>query len=107
MAKSKWIWYGGDFEIYHAMKQNLRREQYGVGTYVPMWRIDMPRPTALFYKIAVLEKEEKMTAYANGNGYVTIQCDERVPDGKTKKKCAEVQSRRGNNAEARQKLHKD
>ncbi len=85
MAKSKWIWYGGDFEIYHAMKQNLRREQYGVGTYVPMWRIDMPRPTALFYKIAVLEKEEKMTAYANGDGYVTIQCDERVPDGKTKR----------------------
>ena len=85
------------------MKQNLRREQYGVGTYVPMWRIDMPRPTALFYKIAVLEKEEKMTAYANGNGYVTIQCDERVPDGKTKRNVQKYNL----GEEITLKLHKD
>ena len=85
MANSKWIWYGGDFEIYHAMKQNLRREEYGIDLYVPMWRIDAPHPTALFYKIAVLDKEEKMTAYANGRGYVTVQYDEQIPDGKTRR----------------------
>ena len=73
MANSKWIWLGGDFEIYHAMLQNLRREEYGIDKYIPMWRTDAPRPVARFYKIAILEKEEKMTAYANGKGYVTPQ----------------------------------
>lgn len=86
MANSKWIWYGGDFEIFHTMKQNLRREEYGIDLYVPMWRVDAPRPTVLFYKISVLDKEEKMTAYANGRGYVTVQYDEQIPDGKTRRK---------------------
>lgn len=27
---SKWIWYHGDFEIYHAMKQNFDREERGM-----------------------------------------------------------------------------
>ena len=31
MSKSYWIWYPGDFELYHGMKQNFSRVERGFG----------------------------------------------------------------------------
>ena len=29
MSTAKWIWYPGDYEVYHNLKFHLRREEYG------------------------------------------------------------------------------
>ena len=54
---AKWIWYPGDFELYHSMLVHNRREKRGM-YYSPMWRVDSPHRNMRFYKIAVLEKPE-------------------------------------------------
>ena len=54
---AKWIWYPGDFELYHSMLLHNRREKRGM-YYSPMWRVDSPHRNMRFYKIAVLEKPE-------------------------------------------------
>ncbi|MBQ9511204.1 MAG: hypothetical protein IJR55_05885 [Clostridia bacterium] len=61
---AKWIWYPGDFELYHAMLVNNRREKRGM-FYSPMWRVDAPNRNMRFYKIAVLEKPEFIRVIAN------------------------------------------
>lgn len=37
--KSVWIWYPGDFEIYHGMLQNFQREERGYG-WPAYWKMD-------------------------------------------------------------------
>ena len=47
MKKAKWIWYYGDFEIYHSLLLHSRREQYG-HDYPSMWSIPAPHPTVSY-----------------------------------------------------------
>ena len=49
MSKAQWIWYNGDFELYHSMKLHSRREEYGV-EYPCFWSLSAPYPTASFAK---------------------------------------------------------
>ena len=37
MEHTFWIWYPGDFELYHAMKQNFSRVERGFG-WPAFWR---------------------------------------------------------------------
>lgn len=37
MKTCYWIWYPGDFELYHAMKQNFSREERGYGRPAMFW----------------------------------------------------------------------
>lgn len=46
---AKWIWYNGDFEIYHSMKLHTRREEFGC-EYPPMWSLNAPYPNVSFWK---------------------------------------------------------
>ena len=64
MKQSKWIWHPGDFELYHSMLLHNRRT-VGGEYYAPMWRVDAPHSNVLLYKIAILEKPETVTVYAN------------------------------------------
>ena len=43
MPKAQWIWYNGDFELYHSMKLHARREEYGV-EYPCFWSLSAPYP---------------------------------------------------------------
>lgn len=64
MSKSKWIWNPDAFEHYHGMLLHNRRTVSG--TYCPpMWRVDSPSRNLFLYKVAVLEKPETVTMYAN------------------------------------------
>ena len=64
MSKSKWIWNPDAFERYHGMLVHNRRTVSG--TYCPpMWRVDSPSRNLFLYKVAVLEKPETVTMYAN------------------------------------------
>lgn len=69
--KSYWIWHWGDYEIYHAMLLNLRRQEFGAD-YPPFcWGIAAPYVSVEF----VREYEGEggyITAYSTGNGNVTV-----------------------------------
>ncbi len=47
MSQAKWIWFNGDFELYHSMKLHTRREEYGC-EYPTFWTLSAPYPNASF-----------------------------------------------------------
>ena len=53
------------------MLVNNRREAWNV-PIMPMWRVDSPHMNVLFYKTAVLEREEKLTVHSNGLVNITV-----------------------------------
>ena len=69
--KSKWIWYYGDFEIYHSLKMQLRREEYDYH-FAPFWRMDSCWHNVLFRRNIVLGKQETVIVHAYGSGRVEI-----------------------------------
>ncbi len=75
--KSYWMWLYGDYEIYHIMQVNLRRQEYGVD-YPPFWKISTPEVSVEFLKRISSEKEGYIKAYSTGKGYVLID-EERYP----------------------------
>lgn len=68
---SKWIWYYGDFEIYHSLKVQTRREEYDY-YFPPFWKLDDCWHNVNFTKEVELESPAEMTVYAHGNGHVEI-----------------------------------
>ena len=47
MGKGKWIWFPGDYEIYHNLQLHARRYQRGV--YIPaQWGLATPYPGIQF-----------------------------------------------------------
>lgn len=83
--KSYWMWYPGDFEIYHTMLLHMRRDEREQ-TVPAFWRISAPDVHVMFSTVA---GGGKLTAYSDAAGYVSI--DEKryplnkeitIPDGK-------------------------
>ena len=66
-----WIWYPGDFEIYHGMCQNFDREERGY-FWPAFWKIDNCRPAVKFTKEVYVEKKTSFTVHAQGRGYVAL-----------------------------------
>ena len=76
MKKSKWIWYYGDFELYHTRAMMNRREVRGL-YYPPMWRVDGVHQNLFVYKIATLDAPETMRVYSNGGDVSVVVNGER------------------------------
>lgn len=72
MNKGRWIWYPGDFEIYHGLLQNLSREERGVN-WPAFWRIDDCRKNVKFHKVYTLEHDTVFTVHSEKTGYILIQ----------------------------------
>lgn len=66
-----WIWYQGDFEIYHGMLQNFQREERSYG-WPAYWKMDDWRKNICFSKKYDLEQETKFCVHGYGQGYVAI-----------------------------------
>ena len=49
MNNAVWIWYPGDFEIFHGMRQNFRREERGLG-WPAFWKMDDWRKNVRFFR---------------------------------------------------------
>lgn len=47
--KAKWIWYYGDYEIFHSLLLHGRREEFGA-SYPPMWTMSGVYPLVYFSK---------------------------------------------------------
>ena len=71
MNKSHWIWYPGDFEIYHGMLQNFSREERGF-IWPAYYHLDDCRKHVRFTREYDQKKEETVTVYANCLGYYRI-----------------------------------
>ena len=68
---SRWLWYPGDMEIYHCMKQNFSREERGFD-WPAYWHMDDWNKSVLFTKTVELPEKTSFTPYANGVGYLEV-----------------------------------
>lgn len=76
-----WIWYQGDFELYHAMKQNFSRVERGYG-WPAFWKSEGYRNRLAFRKEYCIEKKTTFCVYSKAIGYVLVG-DQKYPFGKT------------------------
>lgn len=66
-----WIWYPGDFEIFHHLLLNTRREEREY-QWPAFWRLDDCCHNVRFRKQVSCAQPESMTVYAHGAGHVLI-----------------------------------
>ncbi len=78
---SRWIWYRGDYEIYHSMLLHARREEYGAD-YPCMWGLANVYPRVNFMKIADLAADGFVRLRVHGIGYLLVD-NIRYPSGET------------------------
>ena len=71
MKQAQWIWYNGDFELYHSMKLHARREEYGV-EYPCFWSLSAPYPTASFAKAFHADEADTIRLVTPHKAYITI-----------------------------------
>lgn len=71
MDGNYWIWYPGDFELYHAMKQNFSRVERGAG-WPAFWKSEGFRNRVAFRQTYRLEKMTDFTVYSDAAGYVLV-----------------------------------
>ncbi|MBC7960565.1 MAG: alpha-rhamnosidase [Vallitaleaceae bacterium] len=69
---ANWIWYPGDFEIYHGMCQNFDREERGF-FWPAYWKIADCRHNLKFTATYQLEKETQFYVAAIGQGHVSVK----------------------------------
>ena len=84
MEHTFWIWYPGDFELYHAMKQNFSRVERGFG-WPAFWKSEGFRNRVAFRRTYELEQETSFTVFSNAIGHVLVTWEEgekKYPFGK-------------------------
>lgn len=80
IERNYWIWYPGDFELYHAMKQNFSRIERGIG-WPAFWKSEGFRNRVVFRRNYQLEKETVFSVYSKSIGYVLVG-DRKYPFGR-------------------------
>ena len=71
MENTFWIWYPGDFELYHAMKQNFSRVERGFG-WPAFWKSEGFRNRVALRRVYELEQETSFTVFSNAVGHVLV-----------------------------------
>ena len=71
MTNSYWIWYPGDFELYHGMKQNFSRVERGFG-WPAFWKSEGFRNRVAFRRIYRLERETSFRVVSRAVGFVLV-----------------------------------
>ncbi len=80
MGNGKWIWFPGDYEIYHSLMLHGRR--YERGAHIPcQWSLSTPYPNVSFAKEIEIEREIEFTCIASAPGVVTVMTGQ-FPRGK-------------------------
>lgn len=68
--KSYWMWHYADYEIYHIMQVNCRREERGYGRPA-FWKLHTPYTNVKFIK-TFESKGGYVKAHFNGTGYIAV-----------------------------------
>ena len=75
MGKGKWIWFPGDYEIYHSLLVHSRRYERGV--HIPcQWHLATPYPNVTFSKEIELTEPAEFVCRATAPGVVTVMTGE-------------------------------
>lgn len=72
MNKAKWIWYPGDYEIYHHLMLSCRRQEFGCD-YPCSWRVCSPEKTVSFVRDVRAEKDFCFTVHTHSKGRVVTK----------------------------------
>lgn len=67
----QWIWYNGDFEIYHAMKQNFDREERGM-KWPAYWYVSDWNHNVSFQKRVNINRPLSLVIHVQGEGYLRV-----------------------------------
>lgn len=79
MKQAYWIWYPGDFELYHGMKQNFSRFERGY-EWPAFWKSEGFRNRIFFHRKYFLKEDTQFCVYAGGVGFV-MAGDKKYPFG--------------------------
>ncbi len=71
MENTFWIRYPGDFELYHAMKQNFSRVERGFG-WPAFWKSEGFRNRVALRRVYEMEQETSFTVFSNAVGHVLV-----------------------------------
>lgn len=71
MNNANWIWYYGDFEIYHSLLLHSRRRDYEA-EYPPFWTLAAPYPRVNFRKDFTCPEQTSIKFFATAMGSVMI-----------------------------------
>lgn len=71
MSNSNWIWYPGDFELYHRMEQDFSRVERGYG-WPAFWKSDGFRNRVAFRRRYALERDTEFCVYSKAAGFVLV-----------------------------------
>lgn len=84
-SSGRWIWYPGDFELYHNMLLHSRREEKGCD-YPCMWHLPRPEYSCRFYKDYTAAKEAEILVSVKGAGFLKLDGKKYAlrPNGETK-----------------------
>ena len=75
MSQGKWIWYPGEFEIYHSLLLHPRRYERGV--HIPcQWGLPTPFPNVSFARTFELDHEVTFTVQSTAPGVVNAMTGE-------------------------------
>lgn len=69
MAEQFWLWYPGDFELYHRMEQDFSRVERGYG-WPAFWKSDGFRNRVVFRRRYTLEQDTEFRVYSKAVGFV-------------------------------------
>lgn len=69
--KACWIWYPGDFELYHSLLLHSRREEHG-SDYPNFWALSAPYPRVDFMKKVTFPANDSIKVISNSVGSVLI-----------------------------------
>ena len=76
--ESKWIWYRGDYELYHGLKLHERRYEFGVN--IPaFWSQAAVYPTVTFQKSFETDTDGYVRIIACGRGYINFDGWKKFP----------------------------
>ncbi len=67
----QWIWYPGDYELYHSLRLNTRREERDY-QWPAFWRLDDCYHNVRFRREFFCPAPETVTVYAHGVGYAAL-----------------------------------
>lgn len=71
MSVSKWIWYPGEFEVYHNAQVHTRREDHGIA-YPAMWMLPATYPRVNFEKRFTTGTAHSVCVYSHSYGMALL-----------------------------------
>lgn len=71
MSNARWIWYYGDYEIYHHLLVHTRREDMGCD-FPCTWPLDVPYPVVKFRTTFTAKTDTVLHVHAHGRGMFYI-----------------------------------